>query len=81
MNRDELELVARAVATGAHSLEERLGEDVPEVLHPAEVLAGIDSDEEFDEVARDWIADAEAEVERRRSIIDSEVEKRLRRTG
>ena len=76
MNREELESVAKAVSVGVNNIVERLDNNLPEPLHPSQVLAEIETDEELQKVAENWILEAEEETERRRRLFQDEIDRR-----
>lgn len=76
MNREEAQLVGRVVALGLKRLEEYLDSDLPEVPAPEQILAEIDDSDEFEQVAKGWLDEAEEELEYRREAIADELERR-----
>jgi hypothetical protein len=76
MDAGELEHVGKAVAVAAVTISERLGGEQL-VAEPAEAVIGaIETDQEFDDVCTEWIADAESELARRKRIVMEALEQR-----
>lgn len=76
MSLDELALVGDAVKTAARLIDERGGITSSEVPFPEEVLSSIEDSHELIEVGEDWVREAEDEVERRRLVLQNEIDRR-----
>lgn len=79
MSREELEHVGRAISTGAFIVTKLLDDKLPPPIEPDDVLAAIDSDEEFTELGNDWLKEVEDELTRRRAILNYALEARTTR--
>lgn len=75
MQANELRLVGRALAKGLETVADRLGEEI-EAVSPEDVLADL-ADDEAAEIGQEWIAQAEAELQRRRGIVEADYERRV----